>query len=172
MMHMTEDDDLIELKSKSQLKREATALQKLGETLVELSAADLTKVPLPESLLDAVMKARQIKARGGLKRQLQYIGKLMRTIDAAPIYQAVDRLQGRDQAAAAHFQRLERLRDSLIEEGDKTLGEVLEQYPDADRQHLRQLIRNAIKERESGKSAGAGKALFRYLRELAEAEAS
>jgi ribosome-associated protein len=166
---MTEpEENLEEGKSKSQLKREATALQELGEELVALPASSLKKIPLDERLKDAIGAARAMPQRGARKRQLQYIGRLMRAVDAEPIQRAMDLLKGQDKAAAAHFQRLERLRDRLVEEGDETLADLLDQFPGADRQRLRQLVRNARKEKESGKPVGSGRALFRYLRELEE----
>ena len=90
---MTEDEDWQELPpSKSSRKREAHALQKLGEDLVQLRAADLARLPLPESLRDAIDEARRLTSRGALSRQRQYIGKLMRDIDVEPIVTALDGL--------------------------------------------------------------------------------
>lgn len=162
-----EDEELI-LISKSQLKRESEALQALGEALVALPASKLSKVPMPDTLAEAVAEARRIKAYGGRKRQLQYIGKLMRGIDAEPIQQAMDAM-GNDAAREnARFHRLEQWRDRLISEGDAALGELLEEYSGADRQHLRQLIRNAQREQAKGQGPKSARELFRYLRELAD----
>lgn len=156
--------------SKSQLKRDATALQKIGEELVKLREAQLDKIPLPDFLREAVDTARRITSHGARRRQLQYIGRLMREVDPAPIRQALDTLQGTGREAAAQFHRLERWREELITKGDAALGELLTEYPQADSQHLRQLIRNARREQEHGTPKGAGRALFRYLRELTEAQ--
>lgn len=160
-----DDDDLV-LISKSQLKRESEALQALGEALVELPASKLAKIPMPGNLADAVAEARRIKAHGGRKRQLQYIGKLMRNIDAEPIQQAMEALSTEQARDNARFHRLEQWRDRLISEGDGALGELLEAYPQADRQHLRQLIRNAQREQAKGQAPKTARELFRYLREL------
>lgn len=160
------DDDEEIIISKSQLKRESNALQEMGEELVGLPASKLAKIPMPEELADAVALARKIKARGGLKRQLQYIGKVMRSIDAAPIEQALNELKNAAGKAAAKFHRLEQWRDRLLDEGDAALGELLEEFPHADRQHLRQLIRNAQQEAAKNKPPKSAREIFRYLREL------
>ena len=158
--------------SRSQLKREAEALQDLGRELVRLTDAKLKSIPLPERLREAVMEARRIKSHGALRRQMQYVGRVMREVDAEPILAALERAKSVDHAAAARFHALEQWRDRLIDEGDKALGGWLDEWPGSDRQHLRQLIRNAVSERGTGKPAGAARALFRYLREVAEGEAS
>lgn len=156
----------VEYVSKSQLKREAHELQALGEELVKLPAAKLAKVPLPDDLNNAVEQARRMKARGAYKRQLQYIGKLMRNIDAEPIRQALNALKDNSARETARLHRLEHWRDRLIEEGDTALAELLAEQPQTDRQHLRQLIRNADKERKQNKPPKAARELFRCLREL------
>jgi len=132
-----------EEKSKSQLKREMTALQELGEVLVALSAHELERMPLPEKLYDAVIAARAISQRGARKRQLQYIGRIMRDVDAEPIRERLAELQSRSRQSASRLHHLERLRDRLLEFGDEAMGEVLEVFPTADRTHLRQLTREA-----------------------------
>lgn len=162
-----EDEEIIYV-SKSQLKRESHALQSIGEELVELPAAKLARIPMPEELAEAVSLARKIKARGGRKRQLQYIGKIMRSIDATPIEQALDDLKNAAGKEAAKFHRLEQWRDRLVSEGDAALGELLEAFPDADRQHLRQLIRNAQREAAKNKPPKSAREIFRYLRDLSE----
>ena len=165
-MHDESNDDQDHLISKSQLKRESHALQMLGEALVALPASRLAKIPMPEALADAVAEARCIKAYGGRKRQLQYIGKIMRSIDAEPIQQAMDELDNETARQNARFHRLEQWRDRLIAEGDAAFGELLQTYPQADRQHLRQLIRNAQREQAKGQPPKAAREIFRCLREL------
>jgi ribosome-associated protein len=160
------DDDEEVIISKSQLKRESNALQEMGEELVALPASKLARIPMPDELAEAVALARKIKARGGLKRQLQYIGKIMRSIDAEPIEQALNELKNAAGKEAAKFHRLEQWRDRLIGEGDAVMGELLEEFPHADRQHLRQLIRNAQAEAAKGKPPKSAREIFRYLREL------
>ena len=152
--------------SKSQRKREMLALQALGETLVELSAEQFSKIHLPEDLHEAVLAARNIHQHGARKRQLQYIGKLMRRVDAEPIQQQIDTLLGCSQQAAQELHRIEGWRDRLLAEGDHVLEELLGEHQDADRQYLRQLMRNAKKEALENKPPKSARGLFRYLREL------
>jgi len=159
-----------EAPSKSQLKREAEAVQALGRDLVALPAAPyaavMAKLALPENLREAIASCRVITARGGRKRQLQYIGKLMRGIDPEPVRQALQALASKDMAERADLHRLERWRERLIEEGDAALTELLDEYPGADPQPLRQLLNKARKERVAGQPAAAARALFRALRAM------
>ncbi|MHB1949706.1 MAG: ribosome biogenesis factor YjgA [Gammaproteobacteria bacterium] len=149
--------------SKSQRKRDMQALQKIGETLVGLPDVQLDKIPLSGRLLDAVMEARSLKSFEAKRRQMQYIGKLMRDVDPTPIEEALTKIQFKHQQNKAQFHKIERWRDGLIAEGDKLLEEFLNQYPQTDRQQLRQLIRNAQQ-----KKSGADTELFRYLRAIIE----
>ncbi|OGT19873.1 MAG: hypothetical protein A2V90_02075 [Gammaproteobacteria bacterium RBG_16_57_12] len=155
-------------KSKSQLKRDMDALQLLGVSLVKLSDAQLRTIPLPEALLEAVQLARGLKANEGYRRQLQYIGKLMRQLDPEPIRQALATQQGRQQQNAARLHRLEQWRNRLLSEGDTALAELLASHPAADHQQLRQLIRSAQQESATGKPPKSARLLFKYLRELSE----
>jgi len=152
--------------SKSQRKREAKALQDLGARLTALSDEQLRRLSLPDELYEAVRLAQRIRERGGRKRQLQYLGKLLRSLDAAPIQERLAALQLQHREAAAEFHRLERWRDRLIDEGDAALEAFLQEHPQADRQHLRQLIRNARAERDRQAPPKAARTLFRYLRDL------
>lgn len=149
--------------SKSQRKRDMTALQDLGKILVELSAPELAQIPLPELLADAVQAARSIKDHEGKRRQMQYIGRIMRDVDPLPIQAAIDKIQHKNSQLKAHFHLVERWRDRLIAEGDPQLEEFHKQFSNADRQHLRQLTRNAQQ-----KKSGADTELFRYLRQIIE----
>lgn len=161
-------DETPERPTKSALKRQMTALQKIGEILVNLPETQLKKIPLENPLLDAILTARSLKSHEAKRRQLQYIGKLMRNIDAEPIYIALDKVQNTSQQSKAQFHQMERWRDRLITEGDTALEKLLEHYPDADRQHIRQLIRKAQHDVKQQKNTGAETELFRYLRELIE----
>lgn len=170
-MYYDDDDEAEfsdEVKSKSQLKREMHALQALGEELVKLPKEQFEKISLPETLHDAVLQARHIQKHGALKRQLQYIGRLMREIDASPVQEQLDTIKGVSQQATQALHRLERWRDRLLSEGDAALEELIEQHPHADRQHLRQLIRSAHKEMLDNKPPKSARAMFRYLRDLEE----
>lgn len=167
---MLPEDADSEYKSRSQIKREMEALQDLGETLVTLKAEQLAAIHLSDKLRDAIIAARAITERGARRRQLQYIGKLMRDVDAEPIRQALDTLNNRGRQAAAQFHRLERWRDRLLNEGDAALSEFIEEHPAADRQRIRQLLRNAQREIQADKPPAAARALFRYLREVSDTE--
>ncbi|AMO37217.1 ribosome biogenesis factor YjgA [Thauera humireducens] len=163
-----EEDDFIEPPSKSSLKREMHALQDLGEQLVALSPERLKKVPLPDSLYEAVRAAQGFRMEAR-RRQMQYIGKLLRKIDPAPIQAQLDIFSGNSAAEVAKMHRLERLREQLLED-DRTLGTIAETWPEADLQYLRTLRRNALKEREAGKPPKSFREIFRVLRELQEAQ--
>ena len=164
-----ESPDINEQPSKSQLKREAEAQQRLGEQLVALDAKQLRQFALPEQLLDAVLTAQKIKQHGGRKRQLQYIGKLMRQIDTAPIEASLQALQNHHRQDAAAFHHIEQWRERLLSD-DQATTELMERHPGIDVQQLRQLIRNARREQQQGKTAKAYRELFRLLREALSAE--
>ncbi len=154
--------------SKSQRKRELDELKQLGRELITLSDDALRQLLLPENLLEALRTAQKLKAHGALKRQLQYIGKLLREIDDAPIREAIE---SRDRQHVTHtreFHRLEALRDHLLTGEDAALAEVMALFPLADRQHLRKLVRQARSEHEQKQPPRASRELFRFLRELQE----
>ncbi|GAB4289320.1 MAG: ribosome biogenesis factor YjgA [Thiohalomonadaceae bacterium] len=152
--------------SKSQRKRDAHELLDLGAALVELAPQQLAEIPLAEEVLAAVKEARSITTHGARKRQLKYLGKLLRQADDAPIREALERLQGRHALTVAHHHQCERWRDRLIAEGDAALTELLDEFPHADRQQLRQLMRAAQTEQAKDKPPQSARALFRALREL------
>jgi len=156
----------IERPSKSQRKRDAHALQDLAEALVELGDSELERVPMPEPLREAVLEAKRMTARGALARQRQYLGRLMRDIDPEPIRDALEAVHARGHAHVAHFHRLERWRDRLLNEGDMALEALMSEHPQVDSQHVRSLVREAVKERKAGRPPQAPRALFRYLREV------
>jgi ribosome-associated protein len=153
--------------SKSARKREMQALQELGEAIVKLSDGELALIPLAGELAAAVGIARRINSNEGLRRQLQFIGKLMRQSDISAIEAAYREIQNGRQLLNQQFHQLEQLRDHLLADGLGAMNEVLERYPHADRQHLRQLINAAIKEHAAAQPPAAARKLFRYLRELA-----
>jgi ribosome-associated protein len=151
--------------SKSQLKRDMTALQALGGQLVSLSADQLKKITLPDNLRAAVRDAQRFTKHEAKRRQMQYIGKLMRGVDAAPIITALDEINGVSAAANARQHRLEQLRTRLLED-ETVIGDIVRDHPAADVQLLRQLRRNTLKERESAKPPRAYRELFKVLREI------
>ncbi|KTD18802.1 alpha helix protein [Legionella lansingensis] len=154
-----------ESKSKSQKKRDADALQKIGVKLIALSSNKLDTLPLPANLRQAIMDAKTIKSHGAIRRQAQLIGKLMRAADSEAILTAYQSIVAEDSAQTAAFHDLEEWRERLIDdEGNEALTEFLSIYQPADMQQLRQLIKKAKEERITNKSSGAAKALFRFLR--------
>jgi ribosome-associated protein len=182
---MTEyDDDLQspEPPSKSARKREMERLQKLGERLLTLKPEQLANMALSDLLRAAIAESRRIKSHEGLRRHRQYIGKLMREADSNAIETALNLLEQTHQTHTRLFHDLENTRNELITEhlqGNQSpaLERLLNQHPGIDRQHLRQLIRQAARERQSNAQQQAnptpkaiehrhGRVLFRYLREL------
>ena len=161
---MTTDDGEAPL-SKSQRKRDALALQALADELVQLSPTELDGIPLPDALRQAVAGTREM-SRGAYRRQVRYLGRLLRDVDAAPIRAAVDARRRASNADKARLRRLERWRDRLVEEGDAAVAELLDEFPGADPQQLRQLLRNVRREREGGRAPRSYRQLFRFLREL------
>ncbi|MDJ0474730.1 ribosome biogenesis factor YjgA [Pantoea eucalypti] len=164
-----EEDEEIIWVSKSEIKRDAEELKRLGAELVDLGKNSLDKIPLDERLRNEVELAQRIK-KEGRRRQLQLIGKLLRSIDVEPIRIALDKLNNRHNQQVALFHKLEMLRDRLIEQGDEAMGDVIALYPEADRQQLRSMIRNAQKEKAGNKPPKSARQIFQYLRELAEAK--
>jgi len=150
--------------SKSQRKREVAALQSLGARLVALDAAQLARVPLPESLREAVAAAQRIRAHGARRRQLQYVSRLMRQVEPGPIECALDDLCGGSRAAVARMHGCERWRQRLLDD-DGALTELLREHPTADAQALRALIRGARRERDGAQPPKHTRALYRWLRD-------
>lgn len=151
--------------SKSQRKRDAHALLKLGEQLVQLDEATLARFELPEQLHDAIVAARKIRQHVAKKRQLHFIGKLMRKIDTASIEALLAGLNQQHQQQTDSFHHIEQWRDRLLQD-DQSLAELIDQYPAIDRQHLRQLVRNARTEQQQNKPPRTARNLFRYLRDI------
>lgn len=162
---METDDSLYDRPSKSQKKREMNALQDLGEQLVALSSDQLKKIELPDTLREAVRDAQRFNSHGARRRQMQYIGKLMREIEPEPIQSALDEINGLSAAANARLHWLESQRLRLLE-NESVIGELARDHPGVDIQHLRQLRRNALKEQEQGKPPRAFREIFQVLKEL------
>ena len=153
-------------KSKTQKKKEAHSLQKLGEKLLHLSKEQIREIDIPEEIVDALNLVRTIRSREGLRRQVQYIGSLMRTIDSDAIQEAVDQIEQGNHKKTLEFKETEQWRDELIAGNNEVLEEILENHSKADRQLLSQLVRNAVKEAKNNKPPKSSRTLFRYLREI------
>jgi ribosome-associated protein len=154
--------------SKSQLKRDSQALQDMGAQLVDMPEGKLQKFDLPENLRDAIYEARRLKSREAKRRHLQYIGKLMRTVDIDLIIHTLEKMDHQSQTYRQHFAQLEGWRDRLINQGSPAIEDFIQHYPQADRQQLRNLQRQANREKESNKPPAAARKLFTYLREISE----
>ncbi|KML51142.1 hypothetical protein VL15_26580 [Burkholderia cepacia] len=165
--HAVEDDDNgYDRPSKSQLKREMHELQVLGQALVDLPKDALKRMPMPESLSDAVREARRITDHEGKRRQLQYVGRVMRSLtddETAALRTALDAQRGVNKAATARLHWIERTREQLLA-NDDALTEFLRLHPEADIQEGRTLIRNARKEAQQGKPPRYFRELFQWIK--------
>jgi ribosome-associated protein len=156
--------------SKSELKRQMTVLQKMGEELVEQPRERVKRVPMPEDVRDAILECQNIKDHEGRRRQLQYVGKKMRTLDeeeVAAIQRTIDSWKGMSKADTAAMHALERRRDKLLTD-DKALTTLLSENPELDVQQLRTLIRNARKEQAENKPPKAYREIFQILKQVAK----
>lgn len=155
--------------SRSQNRREALEVLALGEKLVALTEAQLAKLPVPESLLPHIRDCKRITANIAHKRQLAYLAKQMRREDDDVLEAIRDALDESGDAArreVAAMHRIETWRERLLDQGDAALAELLDEYPTADRQKLRQLARSALEERKRNKPPRAHRELYRALREV------
>ncbi len=159
-----EEEEEIIWVSKTEMKNDMNELQKLGEELVELKPSQLEKIPLSEDLADAIKDAQRFN-KEAKRRQLQFIGKLMRNIDPEPIQLALDKIRNKHSQNTAVLHKLEQLRDRIVEQGDDAINDALELYPEIDRQRLRQLARQAKKEKGSNKPPKASREIFQILKE-------
>lgn len=151
--------------SKTKIKKQMHELRDLGKELTELGKDQLAQLDIPENLRDAIREMKNISKFGAIKRQMQYIGKLMRDVDTAPILAKLDVWKGRSQQHIAYTHQLERWRDRLME-NDSALTELLAAHPEADAQRLRTLIRNSQKEMEAGRPPKNYREIYQVLREI------
>ncbi|MEC5161826.1 ribosome-associated protein [Janthinobacterium sp. CG_23.3] len=156
--------------SKSELKRQMTVLQKLGEELVNEARDRVKRVPLPEDVRDAILACQLIKDHEGRRRQLQFVGKKMRTLDEAElaaVQRTIDSWKGLSKADTAAMHAMERRREKLLTD-DKALTVLLSENPELDVQQLRTLIRNARKEQAENKPPKAYREIFQILKQVAK----
>ncbi|MDM5176632.1 DUF615 domain-containing protein [Massilia sp. CCM 8695] len=154
--------------SKSELKRQMSELQKLGEELVAEARDRVKRVPMPEDVRDAILACQLITNHEGRRRQMQFVGKKMRTLDeeeVAVIQRTIDSWKGMSKADTAALHALERRREKLLAD-DKALTVLLEENPELDVQHLRTLIRNARKEQAENKPPKAYREIFQILKDI------
>lgn len=151
--------------SKTKQKEAMHELRDLGAELVELSVGQLKRIKLPETIYEAVRDCQKITAHGARRRQVAYLGKLMRSVDDEPIRAGLAMLRGESSAETARLHRLERFRVRLLED-EAVLAEIAALWPAVDLQHLRTLRRNALKEQENNKPPKNFRAIFQVLQEL------
>jgi len=170
------DDSAPDRPSKTQVKRDMHALLDLGKQLVELPTDRLRQLPLSESLFEAIRLAQRTTSREGLRRQVHYVGKLMRQADAEAIRTQLAIWQNGSRAETAALHRIESLRDELLQ-NDDALTDLLRDHPSADAQQLRTLIREGRKEAGRNAALQPGqepqrkhyRALFQALKSLGDA---
>nr|WP_315482740.1 ribosome biogenesis factor YjgA [uncultured Undibacterium sp.] len=154
--------------SKSELKRQMTALQKMGQELVDSARDRVKRVPMPEDVRDAILECQNITNHEGRRRQMQFVGKKMRTLDEAEvalIQKTIDSWKGASKSETAAMHSLERKREKLLAK-DEALTELMAENPELDVQHLRTLIRNARKEQAENKPPKAYREIFQILKEI------
>ncbi len=160
-----EEEEEIIWVSRSELKRDMEALQKLGEALVELKPSVLAKFPLDDELRDAISDAKRFE-KEAKRRQMQLIGKMMRSREPEPIQAALDLLNNKHGQQSIALKKMELLRDQIVEQGDTAITSLIDEYPTANKQKLRQLARQAKKEKAAEKPAKAYRELFQYIKAL------
>ena len=154
--------------SRAELKRDMHELKEIGARLMDMKPAILDKLPLNERLREALDESKRIKSHNARKRHLGFIGKLMQDQDIEPIQEMFKRMDASSDEYNRHFHQLEKWRDRLITEGQPALTAFLDKFPEADHQHIRQLVRNAQKEVKQEKPPASARKLFKYIRELHE----
>jgi len=157
-----EEDDFI---SKSQRKRDSTALQKLGAELVKLAPEQLARIDMPESLREAILECRRFNKHEAIRRQMQYIGKIMRDLDAGPIAAQLEQMHAPSRAQTAVFHRAEEWRTEILADAE-ALERFVQEFPEADARELRALVGKANDEREAGKAPKFFRKLFHTINKI------
>lgn len=152
--------------SKTQRKKDCDAMQDIGERMIQLNHDELAQIHMDDELRRAIEEAQKMKSHGALKRQKQYIGKVIRNLDSDELAEQLNRILHKHDIHSAEFKRMEKWRDMMIEDGDQGINTFLDQYPLADRHRLRQLVRNANKEKKDNKAPVAFRQIFKYIREV------
>ncbi len=168
-----EEEERVIRPNKSQLKRDAVALVKLGKKLESLDLAQLNRLPMSEELRESLIEGKAIHQNGARKRHFKFIGKILREMDTELLEKTINDLEFGTAKANAKFHKVERWRDRLLDVEDvHALDAWIEQYPQSNISQIRQLIRNAIKEAQQNKTPKSSRALFKVLREAAESSLS
>lgn len=170
-MHQDQDNETEESLSKSQRKRDMLALQALGKKLTEINRQLLSKCQLPAELQLAIEEFKRLPNKHeARRRQLQFIGKLMRNTDIAQIESVLNTDQQQANLNKRFFKELENLREQLLAGSEEALQMLIRDHPDIEIQHLRQLIRQAQKEQSQNKDPATSKKLFQYLRAIKQTD--
>jgi len=159
------DEDGIEEKSRTQVKKEMLALTELGHNLAKLKPEQLAQIPLSDALLRAIQESSKITQNSARKRHFQFIGKLMRKTDSEAIVNAYQALEDKHKNAARQLHAIEKWRDQLLSGDNEAFGSFIGIYPNADRQQIRALIRSAQREAQSNKPPTSARKLFKLIRE-------
>lgn len=162
------ESESVEFISKTRKKKEAVSRQELGSRLSGLPKSRIESLGLPEPLVEALLAAGTMKSHGARRRHFQYIGTLMREVDTTAIEALLALDAGEKERHRRLIREVERWRDALLSGGAETFESLAARYPDLDRQRAAQLVRNAQKEASRNTPPKSGRALFRYLKELAE----
>ena len=166
MTNLNEEDD--NWVSKSQRKRECDEVLELGEKMIALNKEELAQIQMDDELRRSIEEAQRIKSNSALKRQKHFIAKVLRGLNDETLVAQVERVLHKHDIYNADFKRMEKWRDSIIENGDRGISDFLDAYPQADRSHLRQLVRNATKEKKNNKPPAAYRQIFKYIREVVD----
>ena len=156
--------------NKTRIKKDLEALFALGETMAGLSPAHLDSLELPDNIHKAVLDVARLPHTGARKRSLKYIAGQLHKIDISPIQEKLARIQSKSAHAVREHHLAEKWRDRLIQEGHDALTDLLDEQPAADAQQIRQLLRNAKKEAETGKPPKSSRLLYRHLKSLFQAD--
>jgi len=156
--------------NKSQIKRDISVVHDLCEEILQLAPAQIERLDLPDNILIAMLEAAKMPFKGARKRQLKFITSLMRKIDLDPIQEKIDKIKAKSAHASRELHQLEKWRERLLSDDKQAITDFITQHSSADAQLLRQFIRNSKQELEKQKPPKSSRALFRYLREIIEAE--
>ena len=158
------DDDETGFISKTELKRDSKKIQAFGKSIGDLSIDQIKSFDLPDAGFNAITEYKSLKSNAAKNRQVQYLGKLLREIDLTQAYQQMDQLKNGSQIEIRKNHIVESWRDKLIQDKE-ALTKLINEFPHIDRQLIRQLIQNAIKEKKDSKPPKFYRQIFRYLKE-------
>lgn len=154
--------------SRTSRKKDCEDVLELGESILALTKDELSQINMDEELQHAFEEGQRITSHGALKRQKHYIAKLMRSRDIEPLAAQLKLVLHKHDIHSAAFKRMEKWRDTVIADGDNGINAFMEEYPHADRHHMRQLVRNVANEQKKNKPPASFRAIFKYIREVVD----